>query len=1168
MMKNNGVYWQWLFIGSVLVLVALAAWPGQAAPAGQAGSDSQLLFIENVGQFSGDAQSRFVVPLGSLTLRLAEDALWLTLLETPPAELAEAVPSGAPGSDLEPPAGPGQGVHLKLSFTGANPEPRLEPFNPLDLHLSYFNGSDPAWWQPDVRVWGGVRYVEVYPGLDLEITSEQGQLVQRLVLHEGSDIVTTQAIDLLRDIRYKVEGAEEVSLDEAGFLRLVTPVGEVSLPLLQLVTADGRPMAASAQAEVAPAGEIVAPFAPAGQTPVEAAAAPPELVYATYLGGSTVDSGQAVAVDEAGSAYIAGMTLSTDFPVTPGAFDTDTGNPIFRQTYVAKLAPDGSGLVYATFLGGGDAEGIGAIAVDGGGHAYVTGVTRSSDFPTTPGAFDTQLDGVIDAFVVKLNPSGTGLVYSAYLGGSNLDQGDGLAIDEAGQVYLTGTTNSVDFPATPGAVDSDLDGFNDGFAAKVSADGGSLIYATYLGGLLTDFGLAAAVDQAGNAYITGIAYSADFPTTPGALATTRSGPSDAFVTKLAGDGSLVYSTYLGGSSDDPSLAIAVDEAGSAYVLGEAWSADFPTTPGAFDTGLDGPNDLYLAKLNPAGSALAYGSFIGGSSNDFGGGLAVDEFGSAYLSGYTVSANFPRTVGDYSPLCPGCDPTVANTETFVVKLNPGGATMLYGTLVGGGSADNAHALALDGAGNVYVAGNTHSPDFPATSGAFDLDLDQGGDAFVFKLAVGDDPGPEPTPTPSPTPLPPHTCAPTALGQVTVGNGPRGVAVDPTRQRVYVANFGSNSLSVINSASQTVLQTIGDIPSANGLAYDPTHNRIWVSNYATDTLTPIQANDQATVFTVLPAVSVGDGPWGVAYDPVHDDIYVANSLAGSVTVVDAATQAVTATLSGSFSQPFHLAADPLNGKVYVANFGNNTVTILVNGGIHGVVQLWDSGRPYGIAVDETRATIYVATIQTNRIVAIGPLQGQPDRFLGWASFQRGYNPKRRLPLRVIAVNPELGPAFDGGHLWATTNLADGSETDQALFIPKGWSSYFHVPFAVETGPKPMEGIAIDRPAGRVYITSGDFPGKLSVIGDHNNVCPGLAPATLPDPNEAITVEVFSVAEFSRADVNADGQVDILDLAYIAGRYDSQDASADLNQDGLVDILDLVQAAGQYGRRLPQD
>jgi hypothetical protein len=254
--------------------------------------------------------------------------------------------------------------------------------------------------------------------------------------------------------------------------------------------------------------------------------------------------------------------------------------------------------------------------------------------------------------------------------------------------------------------------------------------------------------------------------------------------------------------------------------------------------------------------------------------------------------------------------------------------------------------------------------------------------------------------------------------------------------------------------------------------------------------------------------------------------------------------------------------------VANSGQNSVTILDGVAVSKVAPLYDSGRAYGIAVDETREVIYVATVETNRIVTLGPLKGQPDQFLGWASFQRGYNRNRRLPLRVIAVNPETGPAFDGGHVWATTSTGDGSEANQALFIPKGWSSRFHVPFAHNVGANPTEGIAIDRAADRVYISSGDSPGLVTVLGDHDLVCGGIAPAEAAPDGEAITLEVYSAETIALSDLTGDGLVDIFDLAVVAARYGSADVEADLNGDGLVDILDLSLVAGSYGQRLPEE
>jgi YVTN family beta-propeller protein len=429
--------------------------------------------------------------------------------------------------------------------------------------------------------------------------------------------------------------------------------------------------------------------------------------------------------------------------------------------------------------------------------------------------------------------------------------------------------------------------------------------------------------------------------------------------------------------------------------------------------------------------------------------------------------------------------------------------------------------------------------------------------VTKLATG-------SVEPEPPPMPAHDCAPTALGAITVGNTPRGITLDSARQRVYVANFGGDSVSVIDSSTNTVIETISGVTSANGIAYDETHNLVWVTNYNSDQVTPIEVNEQATSFSLLPAVEVGDGPWGAAYDPVHGYLYVANSLDNSVSVIDGASRTVVATVSDSFDQPFHLAANPVTGKVYVANFGNHTVTVLEGSSVNSVVNLWDSVQPYGIAVDESRDLVYVATVGANRIVAIGWLNGVPDQFLGWAAFYRGFGDRNRpLPLRAIAIHPSIGPSFDGGHLWATTSTADGSELNQALFIPKGWNGYFHVPLAQNVADNPAEGVAVDRTTNRVYVSSGATSGTVTVIGDHANQCPVVSPATLPDGANDFEVERFSREVLASGDATGDGLIDIFDLSFIAARYNSTDYTADVNGDGLVDIFDLTIVASRYGQ-----
>jgi YVTN family beta-propeller protein len=1158
MKPQRSIYKQLGVIAVLALMIMLAS--GRPFNQVQAQEASSLLFVENVGQFPGDEQTRFLVVSGQTTLRLTEEALWLTIIEEHPPVHPTAAPDVAiAGGD--PQSGPQQGVQLRLSFVGANPNSELQPFHPINAHISYFIGSDPTHWQTQVPVWGGVRYVDLYPGVDLEISSENGRLIQQLVLRD-SEVGTAQSVNLLQQIRLQVEGAETIEVDERGKVQVNTALDQFSLPLLQVVDANGQPIElATAQPKVTAAGEVTTPFAsPLPSTAAVTAAGTSDLQYSTFLGGMT---GVALDVDSEGRAFVTG-SAELALPTGPGIFDLSAGDDS-SDIFVAKMNPTGSDLIYAAFIGGSDYDTGLDIAVDEAGQAYVTGSTSSDDFPTTPGVFDDSLNGEADTFILKLNPAGTALSYATYLGGSDDDRALGLAVDDTGHAYATGITDSSDFPLTPGAADDNFE-MTEAYVVKLSPDGSQVVYATYLGGEVFEYAQDIAVDGQGSAYVAGYTASDDFPVTPGAFDTHRDG-MESFVAKLTPDGSaLAYATFVGGSQTDEAWSIALDEAGQAYITGATASSDFPVTPGAFqmtcpdcDSTL-AASHVFVAKLAADGSSLAYATFLGGSSFDLNfGGLAVSATGSAYVTGFTVSEDFPTTADAFDPSCNSCTEPGFQYDLFVTKLNPSGSALTYSTFLGGsGGSDWPSDLAIDQSDNVYLVGKAGSANFPLTENAFDSTFTGPFDVFVAKLATGPD-------EVEPPPIPAHDCGPTLLGNVTVGDSPRGVAVDPNRSRVYVANYGSDSVSVIDSNTQTLLQTISGLTGANGLAFDTANNLIWVTNYELNQLTPIQANEDATDFAVLPAIDVGDGPWGVTYDPANNYVYVANSLDDSLSVVDAATHTVVGTLTDAFNQPFHLAVNINNGKVYVANAGNNSVSVVEGTTVGKVVQLWDSGQPYGIAVDETRDTIYVATVQTNRIVAIGPLNGQPDQFLGWAAFQRGYNPNRRVPLRAIAVNPNVGSPFDGGHVWATTATIDGSELNQALLIPKGWSSRFHVPLPSNVGDHPTEGIAVDRTTHRVYVTSGATPGQLTVIGDHTNICGGVAPAAVPDETDQITFDIFSVAEATRSDVNGDGVVDIFDLTFVAARYNSSDPAADLNQDDLVDIFDLTLVAGHYGQRL---
>jgi hypothetical protein len=402
-------------------------------------------------------------------------------------------------------------------------------------------------------------------------------------------------------------------------------------------------------------------------------------------------------------------------------------------------------LVYSTVLGGSTDDEGRDIAVDASGNAYVTGSTQQltfpSDFPTTAGAFDTTHNGVQDAFVTKLNPSGSALVYSTFLGGSNDEFGNGIAVDTSGSAYVTGITGSPNFPTTVGAFDTTHNGGSfDAFVTKLNPSGSALVYSTFLGGVGTESGNGIAVDTSGSAYVTGDTGSDNFPTTVGAFDTTSDEDADAFATKLNPAGSVLeYSTFVAGMGTDFGTAIAVDTFGSAYVTGFTASINFPTTVGAFDTTHNGfigdfvMFDAFVTKLNPSGSALDYSSFLGGTGPDFGRGIAVDPTGSAYVTGSTGSSNFPTTVGAFDTTHNG----VGSSDVFVTKLNPSGSgPLVYSTFLGGSNEDLGFGIAVDTFGSAYVTGFTLSHlNFPTTAGAFDTTPHAGStDAFVAKLST--------------------------------------------------------------------------------------------------------------------------------------------------------------------------------------------------------------------------------------------------------------------------------------------------------------------------------------------------------------------------------------------------------------------------------------------------
>lgn len=385
-------------------------------------------------------------------------------------------------------------------------------------------------------------------------------------------------------------------------------------------------------------------------------------------------------------------------------------------------------ILYSTYLGGTDIDEGLDIVVDDLEQAYVTGTTTSADFPVTPGAFQVSFNGISDVFVTKIDASGTFLIYSTFIGGSSADTGRSIVIDTAGNAYITGITFSSDYPVTTDAFQTTADfASSNAFVTKLSTDGGSLVYSTYLGGSTEDTGFGIAIDTSGNAYVTGRTMSSDFPVTPGALRTIKPISPTSFVTKLNADGTgLVYSTYLGGDlGTTDTFGIAVDDLGNAYVAGQTVASDFPTTPGAFQTTTQGDVDGFVAKLNPTGTALVYGTILGGSSSDAVRDITIDSAGNAYVTGISSSLNFPATPGSFVT-------TLGIARAFVTKLNPTGTELIYSALLGGDGSNTGLGITINSARSAMITGQTSSTDYPLTGDAIQFSLLGGSDAFVTVL----------------------------------------------------------------------------------------------------------------------------------------------------------------------------------------------------------------------------------------------------------------------------------------------------------------------------------------------------------------------------------------------------------------------------------------------------
>ncbi len=633
-------------------------------------------------------------------------------------------PATLPPSDAPGPA------PLRIKLVGANAAARGKGLEPLATKVNYFLGNDPKQWRTSVPTFGRVRYQNVYPGIDLVYYGNQRQLEYDFVVEPGASP---------GQISLKFEGADKIGIDAEGNLILQTAGDPVHQrrPVVYQALNGGRKEVAGRYVFKG-IGQREVGFEVAAYDRSQPLIIDPVLVYSTYVGGLNFDRAWDIAVDANRCVYVVGETASTNSPPASGGLYPTNGGGL-SDVFLAKLGSAGTNLIYYTYLGGSGADSAYGIGLDGSGNVYLTGLTASVNFPVTTNAVSRKLNSLAyfgnytnDAFVTKLDATGTNLLYSTYLGGSGPDEGIAITVDGSGNIYVSGDTLSADFPTN--SISQRFGGVRDSFVIKLNPASTNLLYSTYLGGSGSDFAQGIAVDAQGEAVISGYTTSVDFPLTNAVQTNFGGGAFDAFVTKLNTNGwPPLFSTYLGGSGDDAGLRVVLDTLGNAYFTGLTTSTNFsvltnfPSANVLYSTNA-GSEDAFVMKLDASGTNVIYWTYLGGVFNDEGWSIAVDTNGNAYVIGLTSSTNFP-TVN-------ACQPTLGGfNDVFVLKLNSTGTALDYSTYLGGAGTDNGVGIALDGNGNAYIAGTTGSIDFPLHPTTNGLQTSYGGgtgDAFVAKL----------------------------------------------------------------------------------------------------------------------------------------------------------------------------------------------------------------------------------------------------------------------------------------------------------------------------------------------------------------------------------------------------------------------------------------------------
>ena len=721
-------------------LVVGAALAGATAPSRPARQDlrtlaarTPLLFEKNQGQT--DARASFLARGDGYTLFVspAEAVLKLKSRSATPR-----TPFVKPGHEAEQVAQSHTSV-LRMGLVNANAQAKVVGEDAKATRVSYFRGGSEG-SHTGVATFGKARCEDVYPGVDLVYYGNQRQLEYDFVVAAGADP---------DQIRFRMDGAKDVTVDADGHLAIALEDGDIQLQKPHVYQdVEGEKRVVDSSYRLAANGEVA--FQLGEYDRERPLVIDPVIVYSTLLGGSGFDSGSATAIAADGSVYVAGYTESTDFPAATGQAAGGSGD-----AFVTKYSPDGSTVVFSSFLGGSGTDASGGIGVDSAGRVVVSGRTDSADFPV-PGGFQTQLGGGTDGFLVRLSSTGATLEYGTFLGGSDTDGATRLTLDGSNNIYVTGYTGSDDFPVTVGAMQTEFSGDYDAFAVKIANVGGNLVFSTYIGGRDGDSGSGIQVDSGQNVYVGGSTDSGDFPvgtTLPQdpedlftALVDTFQGGrfGDAFITKLSPSGSdRLYSTYIGSSGSDSGADIAVDRDGYCYLTGTTDSFDLmlasPDILPFQGTRPGGVSDIYVTKIFPDGRSFRYMTYLGSPGEDVARALEVDEdlnpHTKCYVLGETSSPQFPLLDALQSNHGGNSDLFLTKLHEDMFRLQPQ-VVLDYSTFLGGAGLDHAGDLSVDAIGNAAITGDSISVDFPQHQGPAAAKKQRGSvQAFVAKVFDG-------------------------------------------------------------------------------------------------------------------------------------------------------------------------------------------------------------------------------------------------------------------------------------------------------------------------------------------------------------------------------------------------------------------------------------------------